>query len=354
MGLICRYSGWIRFSFASGLLGIFLFIFFNFFPSKVNAFQLGTWGYVTVISACILIPYLLSGIWYLLDELNYSLARIKFDSTCDRNSEVMLLMKMLRRPWLYAGTIVLIMASFFILDVLHAPEMDLFFFSSFPSGDWNSWYARLDMYIFIIRHTVNLLIANLAWLVINIACIFYSLAKIYRHQISIDILDADGFAGLGYLKDLILKTGLIYMSSLSLAIVSYASPSNSIFLICYENFLYLLLILVGIGFFIICLKSLNIIKEDRLKVYIIILATSYSSLLSQLKDISNTNDGNKTNKEIANISIALNALNEERERLIKIGGYDYLSIVTFVCSLIIPIASKVLVNYAATLITGVD
>lgn len=345
----------IYYSLASGILGIVLFLTFCLLPSKVDdAFKLDIWRLATAVSVCILIPYLFSGIWCLLDKLEDALTRIELDPGCKMDLDVKQLMNVMRRPWIYVSVMIFIISSFIALDILQAEDVDTFLFSGFPSGPWNSWEFKLDIYLLFSRYAVDFLLANLIWLVINMAWIFEKLGSSYLHRISVNTLDLDGFGGLGDLKGLIQKTSLFYFTSLSLAVVSYAGPfnanisnassSNWMVLICYENILYLLMIMVGSGLLFKSLRSLKKILSEKVAEEINVINESYSRLVARLNDLSNADRENPINNEIIRISIALAALQKERDRLIRIGGHDYVSFVTFVTSLIVPIATKVLVS----------
>jgi hypothetical protein len=191
---------------------------------------------------------------------------------------------------------------------------------------------------------VNFLLANLLWILINMAWIFDRLGSSYNHQIITDVFDADGFGGLDHLRSLILKSGLFYFSCLSLALISYSSPLNNMFLVCYENLLYLLMMIIGAAFFFTSIRSLKRILRVKVDDQIDKLNGSYQNQHAQLVVLASLEGGIAANDEILRVSSILDALHRERERIINAYGFDHEFNIVAVISPIISIALKVLAD----------
>lgn len=343
---------------ASGSLGVLLFFTFKFFFFEIavlsnNLFLEPFQYYIVLMSISIIIPALSFGIWYLLRELLVSLNQIVLESRDEINANRMKmdLESSLKQSKLYLCVIILVLLPFLAEDVCNLWRGEpLFFFGSAadPRDTWNLIFCYgFDVFYIVIIYAMNFLIANLIWLVIIMTIIFEKLSRSYRNHISVEILDADGLGGIGHLKSLILKTSLFYFSILALAVVSYKglpdSTDKTAYLVSYENILFLLMMIIGTGFFFISLRSLKKILRVKVDAQINILVNAYSGLLSHLRD-SSQERSNSRNNEITSISIALDSLHREQKRLIQIVGHDYTSIAAFITSLIPPIAAKVLVD----------
>jgi hypothetical protein len=140
----------------------------------------------------------------------------------------------------------------------------------------------------------------------------------YRRTIKIDILCVDKIGGLKPLRDLILKTDSFYFVCITLAIIFYVSPFS---ILSYESYFLILLLIVGVGFFIIGIRTIRKVLKGRIEEEINKINERYQRHHQRLMD-----------RDL-----------EERERTLLLyhnaRGYDSITIIEFVCAVILPLVA---------------
>jgi hypothetical protein len=160
--------------------------------------------------------------------------------------------------WYYllvAGVIV----PFIIIKVLDILGEGVAFYIVEPTV----WSFLLDIYDILIRYLMLFLLAIILWIIFNIAWMINKIGKDpYRRTIKIDILCVDKIGGLKPLRDLILKTDSFYFVCITLAIIFYVSPFS---IISYESYFLILLLIVGVSFFIIGIRTIRKVLKGRIE-----------------------------------------------------------------------------------------
>jgi len=238
----------VHYTFVSLTLGSILFLVFVLFSLVIFDFKLNFYNRIIAVSTCLLIPYQLSGVKFLLDELRGTLAHLKTDPKKDAKFRDLCdaLERRFTRDKLKYVIIILVILPFILIDINY--------------GLTNRWYEffpniPFELYSRTLEYVIYFLFAIILWIIINISWTLKELSSDeYISIIKLDIFSTDELGGLGILKSLVLKAVVFYFLGTALAILSYAGPSG---VVCYESMYYIILLIIGVIFFFICMNSVN-------------------------------------------------------------------------------------------------
>jgi len=115
------------------------------------------------------------------------------------------------------------------------------------------------IFYFLIGYFVNVLLAIVIWIMINLSWLFNRLAdENVLSEININIFYGSQVGFLSQARDLLLKFTVYYFMCVALAILSYASPAQRV---SYQMLFYVSIDLLGILMFLSGLLSLRKILD---------------------------------------------------------------------------------------------
>jgi hypothetical protein len=326
-----------------------IFVFFNFkvvtfklFSCKDQTFELHFWSNFTILAMCLLIFYQLSGIKYLLDNIRNAFLEIKLDqeSKMNKNDLYNMLEYKFMDSHFYYLIIGLSIIPFIFID-LTRPWRG-FEILQFYHLNQTTWSLLLDIYLYAVSYSINLLMGIIVWIIINITWMFSKLGNaIYRSRIHLDLLAADNIGGLGQLKNLVLKVFSYYFICISLAILTYINPFS---FISYESIFFIMLFLIGICFVFTNFYFIHKILKEKVDSETNDLEDIFVRRRARLIDIISRGDYRSTDEELKWLSTVFEAIDNEMNRLnqINLKVFDFKTVVAFLSTSLFPILTKLL------------
>ena len=319
------------------IVGGIIFSIYWLFSIKVAFFPWEKFHILEVAALSILIALQLAGIQYILNDMKKTFRELKLYPEIGTSFDD-LYVKLKHRfsiSYWYYLLVASVIVPFIIIKVLYILKGGVTFYIVDPT----IWGFLLDIYNNVISYLMLFLLAIILWIISNIAWIFNEMKKNpYRRFIKIDIFSLDRIGGLKQLRNFILKIITFYFVCITLAIISYISPFS---ILSFESFFLIILLLVGIGFFILGLGTIRKLLKGRIEDEINKINKIYEKYHQRLMDIVLEGNYKEKGEELNLVSTILETLYVERERMQKFYGnyrkYDYIAIIEFVISFILPL-----------------
>jgi hypothetical protein len=266
---------------------------------------------------------------------------------------------------LYFVLVFFIIVPFYLIDWIppigrdlktHFLELYLSVYSSPPFH--NIWGLLFDIYAQTLGFLMLFLLAIIIWIMINIIwtlrgpnCIYSNcIPKINVFSTKMRIIS---------IRTLILKVITYYFICISLIIVSYMNPKSWLNLISPLNFMFnlnttelynkeifilLILLLVGIIFFILGLNSIQRVLKCQVEFELEKINKMDQEQLQILTSIASREDHSSNAQDITRIINVLDAFQKQREQMEKIDTniFGFNSIVRFIGTFLLPIISGIL------------
>ncbi len=160
------------------------------------------------------------------------------------------------------------------------------------------------------------LLATSLWVIFNIAWVFDEVGRdSNRHLIKIDILSIDGIGGLSPLRNFIVKATAYYLICVTLAIISFITPFSNF---SYESFFLIILLLVGVGFFLIGLGTIRKLFRTGIEDEINKIDEKYIKQHQRLMDIISEVNYKSKEDELNWVKTTIETLHTEREWILQI------------------------------------
>jgi hypothetical protein len=310
-----------------------------FFTTKIKLyFPLDFNTFLTVSSLSILIGYQLAGLKYLFSNIKPTFVKLKplfKDGQFQAYFEY--LDKKLQKSKIYYFVIILIVIPFILLEFTRLWRWKISvgpipsYFCLFEQ--FNRWAIVLDIFNHLIGYLMLFLLAIIVWLIINLIVMVNALDS--NTSINIDIFHIDEMGGLKPLRNFILIIVSNYFIIITLAIISYISPTA---IISYETFFLISMLFLGVFLFMITLKTIRNLINKGMKFKLGKINEEYKKTHTKFINVI-SNKKHKFNKyELEKLSLILDVLEKERIKIKQISHrrYDLSTIVTFVGSFLIP------------------
>ena len=320
------------------IAGSVTYLIYLFFSTKVDFFPWEKYHNLEIAALSILIAFQLAGIQNILNDMKKTFVNLKsthkkdesFDKLYDELKDRFC--SSYRYYLLVAGVIV----PFIIIDIL-----DILSGKTFYMQEPTVWSFLLDIYNNVMSYFMLYLLAIILWIVFNIAWMLNKIGNNhYRRLIKLDILCVDKIGGLKPLRNLTLKTLTFYFVCITLAIIAYVSPFS---ILSYESYFLILLLIVGLGFFIMGIRTIRKVLKGRIEDEINKINERYQRHHQRLMDIDLEENYKDKEGELNVESTLLETLYKERERTLQFyrnaRGYDSITIIKFVCSFILPLVA---------------
>jgi len=329
----------IPYPIVSLIAGGIIYSIYRLFSTKVVFFPWEKFHILQVATLSILIAFQLAGIQYILNDMKKTFRELKLYPEIGVSSDD-LYVKLKDRfsseyRYRYYLLVAAVIVPFIIVELLDILRGGVTYYIVEPT----IWSLLLDIYNNIIGYLMLFLLAIILWIIFNIAWIFNEMKNdSFRRLIKIEIFSVDRIGGLKQLRNFILKILTFYFVCITLAIISYISPFS---ILSYESFFLIILLLVGVGFFIVGLGTIRKLLKGRIEDEINNINKIYEGYHQIFMDI--VSEGNYKNKEeeLNLVPTILENLHIERERMLKFygnaRGYDRITIIEFVISFILPL-----------------
>lgn len=321
------------------IAGGIIFSIYRLFSTKVSFFPWEKFHILEVAALSILIALQLAGIQYILNDMKKTFRELKLYPEIGVSFDdlyVKLKHRFSSSYWYYL-LVAAVIVPFIIIKMLDILGGGVTFYIVEPTV----WSFLLDIYNNVIGYLMLFLLAIILWIIFNIAWIFNEMDNDpYKHLIKIDIFSADGIGGLKQLRNFILKILTFYFVCITLAIISYISPFS---ILSYESFFLIILLLVGVGFFIMGLGTIRKLLKGRIEDEINKINKIYERYYQRFMDIVSEGNYKDKEEELNLVPTIIENLHIERERILKFygnaRGYDRITIIEFVISFIIPLVT---------------
>lgn len=330
----------INYLISSLIISITIFSIYMFFTTKVKSyFPLDFNTFLTVSSLSILIGYQLAGLKYLFSNIKPTFVKLKplfKDGQFQAYSEY--LDKKLQKSKIYYFVIILIVIPFILLEFIRLWRWKISvgpippYFCLFEQ--FNRWAIVLDIFNHIIEYLMLFLLAIIVWIIINLIVIVNALDS--NTSINIDVFHIDEMGGLSPLRNFILIIVSNYFIIITLAILSYITPTAIIS--SYKTVFLIIMLFLGVFLFVITLKTIRNLINKGLKFELGKINEEYKKTHTKLINIISDKKPKFNKYELEKQSLILDILEKEKIKIKQISHrrHDLSTIVTFVGSFLIP------------------
>lgn len=313
-----------------------IFSIFIFFSTKVHLLLLEFFHLLQISSLSILIAYQLAGIKYLLNNMEKTFHKLVLPPKSEENVNDLYsnLEHRLTHSYWYYVTVASVIVPFIVIELTGILRGGRTFYLVEPT----IWSFLLDIYNYATGFFMLFLLAIILWIIFNIVWLLNDIGSdSNRHLIKIDIFSFDNIGGLSPLKNFVLKATAYYLICITLAIITFISPFSNF---SYESFFLIILLLVGVGFFLIGLETTRKLFRDKIEDEINKINEKYLKQHQRLMDIISEGNSKDKEQELNWVKTTIETLHTERERILQIytdsKGYDLMTIVKFAISSIPP------------------
>lgn len=318
-------------------IAVIIYSVYWFFSTKIYYFP---WDFVDrlVVSAlAILIALQLVGIQYVLNKIKRKfIGLLLFPNNVKSIGDLYTEFenRFYRSYWYYV-LVALVIVPFIIFFIQNILQGGKTYYTSEPTA----WSFLCDIYNNVVGFSMLYLLAIILWIIFNIAWTFIDIGSDrYRHLIEINIFNIDKIGGLKPLRNFILLFLAYYFICITLAIISYISPER---IFSYESFFLIILLILGVCFFLLGLRTIQKIVKGKIEFEIDKISERYQKEHQRLMEILSEENYEDKEKELNLVSRAMEILNDERERRIqlydKAKGYDFITVIQFASSFIPPL-----------------
>ena len=321
------------------IAGSVTYLIYLFFSTKVVFLPWEKFHNLEVAALSILIAFQLAGIQNILNDMKKTFGNLEFNPKNDVSFDELYdkLKDRFCSSYRYYLLVAAVIVPFIIIDILDILSGGVTFYMVEPTV----WSFLLDIYNTVMGYLMLYLLAIILWIVFNIAWMLNKIGNNhYRRLIKLDILCVDKIGGLKPLRNLTLKTLTFYFVCITLAIIAYVSPFS---ILSYESYFLILLLIVGLGFFIMGIRTIRKVLKGRIEDEINKINERYQRHHQRLMDIDLEENYKDKEGELNVESTLLETLYKERERTLQFyrnaRGYDSITIIKFVCSFILPLVA---------------
>jgi hypothetical protein len=326
------------------IIGIMVYIGYIFFSMMINILPLNFYAQLSAVSMSILIPFMLGGIQYLINIMVKIIADLEILSTGIKNDIYNTTKKRFTNSnWRFVF-IICVVAPFYLVDWI--PPISGTFLEHFEKTYLpiysipkfhTLWGLSFDIYLQALGLFALLLLSYILWILFNIIWTLDDWSDTCcSSPLENSIFNAK--MKMASIKNSILKILLFYFSCISLAIISYLNPTV---FFSKETALLLILLLIGISFFILGIGAIQKALKSQVEHELEDVNKMSLEQVQRLKAITSNSHSEKD--EIGRISSLLDIFGKQRAEFenINTNMYDIRSILRFVGMLILPFLSSI-------------
>ncbi len=295
------------------IAGAIIFSIFAFFSTKVVFFPWDKYLIPQVAALSILIAFQFAGIQNILNAMKKTFGNLESEHENDLSFDKLYdeLKHLFCSSYWYYLLVAAVIVPFIIIDILGILRGVTFYIVE-PTV----WGFLLDFYLAVMSFLMLFLLSNILWIIFNIALMIDKIGKDpYRCTIKIDIRRVDKISGLTPLSDLILKNVAVYFVCIILAIIAWVSRYN---IFSYESYFFILLLILGVGFFIMGSRTISKILKDRIEDEINKINERYQRHHQRLMDIYLEENYKDKEKELNMESNLIETICKDGERTLQL------------------------------------
>lgn len=286
----------------------------------------------------IIIAFQLIGMRYLLStkeaifrELNHLYADRLNDLLINNQQESY-------KSFMYYVLMSIIILPFYLIDWI-SPDYTLSeYFLEYYTAEPNIWTLIFDIYNNLVGLLILFLFFNIIWTLINMAWALRDVSiRSSDLVMNTNIFEAN--SRLGAIRDSLLKIGAYYFICVSLIISSYINFSEYI----YEIIFLMLFLLIGLTFFFSGFEAVNSLMKRQVGFVLDKINKKDQEYIERLLSIEPDGDPSQKNEETNFVSNMLDALQKQREALVKTDMkiYDFRSIISIIGAFFLPILTDI-------------
>lgn len=315
------------------ILAVSIFSLFMFFTTRVKYLPPDFHTFLETSSLSILIGYQFLFIKYFHSNIGSTFNELKPLFKDDQ----FIMDRLLKKTANYYLTIVLIIVPFILLEFFrvlrwkfYSGSIPPYFYLFEPS---NRWAIALDIINHIFGYLMLFLLAIIVWIIINIIENVTELGS--NTSITVDIFHIDKMGGLRPLRNFILIIVSNYFIIITLAILSYISPTA---IISYETIFLITMLFLGVILFMITQRTIRNLILNGLKFELGKLNKEYKKNYYNLINLISDKEHVFNKEEVEKMTFILDILEKEKTKIERISpkNYDLRTIVTFITSFLIP------------------
>jgi hypothetical protein len=320
---------------------------------KLNIFS----GLIVISSISLLIPFELLFIINILYKMKPAFRNINISINDDTNKTeenhiYINLKNTFGSQKYYSVVYAVVVLPFVIISLIRVHSMgckNVFLYCMSMNSIWN---LIVDIYRSSLSFIAISLLATIFWIIINIFLSVREMDKEFvSNELQLDLIHADKLGGLSSIKNLILKGTILYSICISIAIMSYFRPIDPFSYrgihFYYEIIYLIILFLLGFIFLVLGLKTLKRVIKSNIKKELGKISDRFERLHLRFLDLASKDKEADKNDELSWISTALDALSDERDRLLAINSevYDIKTFSIWLTSIALPAISGILPTY---------
>jgi hypothetical protein len=283
----------------------------------------------------LLIPLQLALIKNMVEKIRLYFERIKFVNLNEN------IFGRFERVFNYSNWYYVLMFAIFLPFIV----ISKYFYSLFylKESEPNLFVLIFDIYNNFLDAASIFLFFFILWTIFNFT---YSLREIslppYNDLIILDPISSDNMGGLGPLKYFILDQIILYSICITIAIFSYIDARQFVFR--YESYIFLLLLIIGIGSLIFSLLSIQDLLRYQREKAIVNINKLYIEQDKKFKEIIFENNNTKEDPRLNKISIIINEIKSERDIIMSMQAnlIDWRTLGTIASSILLPIIIKMI------------
>jgi hypothetical protein len=315
------------------IAAIIVFLVYEFFSTviRLGFFAMDPYHRIATLAASILVAGQLIGIHYFLNKM-----RSEFKFLLPFNGYGTFIKDRDKKYHAIAGFIAAIYIAIQLLYTFQGRNI-------FGYGDQTGLWILLDIFYLAVNLLNFFLLSTILWIYINIVWAIRQISsKQCQDLIHVDIFNIDRAGGLSRIRKFILEISIFYLIIMIFTILSYITPFEGI--LSYENRFIMILLLIGVGFFISSLGALNSILKDKIQSEFIINTQQYKIQKDKLKSILSGNKSAETDHELNSISVVLNLYSNERSWLLSLDAsiWDIATLGTYTVTLLASLMTFIL------------
>lgn len=247
-------------------------------------------------------------------------------------------------------TIVTVITPFVILKIIKVWNWILFKYEPpfFYLAEPTIWSLLLDIFNEIFEYLILFLLAKITWMIIELTLIIYELNGTYK--VDIDLYNIDETGGLKDLRSFILFLVSNYFIVITFILVSYIPPVATIILYIFpkvlvtpEIILLILMLPIGIILFIKTQMTIKNLIDKGVDSELEKINENYKKIYGKVDEIISNKTNNYNEKAQGELRI-LEILEKKEKRIkaIKNKKLDFINIITFISTVLLPIVTLVL------------
>lgn len=333
-------------------ISIIIFLILIFFTTKIRCFPLKFPTFLVLVSSSIVIGYQFGLIIYFISSMQSVFK--KFEPLFQEKKFMVFrdcVDKRFQRTGNYYFIIILVLIPFILLDLIE------FFKWKFAEGpippyfylfEPTFWSLLLDVVNNIFGYLMLFLLANVVWIVFNLILIVSVLDK--AHYLKADVFHIDQSGGLQPLRNYILFIVVNYFLIITLAMLSYISPTASVLvfisptaIISYEIIFLAGLLFLGVVLFFQTEKVIISLIDKSMECELRRIDNEYRNTFERLNELNSGLKNKENGVELKNLSLILDILGKEEAKIksLKHRRFDLKGIFTFISSFLIPTVTAI-------------